>query len=85
MIPTFGLTMRSSPKVRGREALGWGIELKRHEDAKDALFHYGPKTAKFDELTGSAKAELEAGTQLFKYVGNHVFEKTYCESKPSKH
>jgi len=51
------------------------ILLKANEDpaAKDALFHYGPQTAKFDELTGSAKAELEEGTRLFKYIGNHVF------------
>src|SRR5262245_5144808 len=43
------------------------ILLKADEDpaAKDALLHYGPKTAKFDELTGSAKAELEAGRLFF--------------------
>jgi len=51
------------------------ILLKAHEDpaAKDALVHYGPNTAKFDELTGIAKKEMDEGMQLFKYVGNHVF------------
>ena len=58
------------------------ILLRAHEDpaAKDALLHYGPKTAKFDELTGDAKAELAEGTQLFKYVENRV-SKHDAESK----
>ena len=50
------------------------ILLKAADDpaAKEALAAYGPKTAKFDEFKGTAKTELEAGMQLFKYVGHYV-------------
>ena len=52
--------------------------LKAHEDpaAKDALLHYGPRTAKFDEFKGSAQAELETGMQFFKYIGHDITSKT---------
>jgi phosphonate transport system substrate-binding protein len=50
------------------------ILLKAADDptAKEALVAYGPKTAKFDEFKGTAKTELDTGTQLFKYVGHYV-------------
>ena len=59
------------PKIKARIK---DVLLKAHEDpeAKDALLHYGPKTAKFDEFKGSAKTELETGVQLFKYIGHYV-------------
>jgi phosphonate transport system substrate-binding protein len=58
-----------SVKQRIKEVL-----LKANEDplAAEALTHYGPKTAKFDEFKGNARAELETGMQLFKYVGHYL-------------
>jgi phosphonate transport system substrate-binding protein len=56
-------------KARIKEVL-----LKAQEDpaAKEALIHYGPKTAKFDEFKGSAEAELETGRHLVKYIEHRV-------------
>ena len=73
MIELFRKDLDSAVKERIKEVL-----LKAHEDpaAKEALLHYGPKTAKFDEFKGSAQAELETGMQFFKYIGHDVTFKT---------
>jgi hypothetical protein len=55
-------------KARMKEIL-----LRAHEDsaAIDALQAYGPSTAKFDELVGQAKKELDEAMDLNRYFGRN--------------
>jgi phosphonate transport system substrate-binding protein len=64
MIELFRGTLEPSVKARMKEIL-----LRSHEDlaAKEALLAYGPGTAKFDELIGQARKELDEAMDLNRY------------------
>ena len=64
MLELFRSTLESGIKARMKEIL-----LRAHEDpaATAALQAYGPQTAKFDELVGQAKRELEEAMDLNRY------------------
>jgi phosphonate transport system substrate-binding protein len=55
------------PKVKNRLK---EILLRAHEDpeAQEALRHYGPRTAKFDEFRGEARDGLEEAAKLMQYM-----------------
>ena len=61
-------TLDPNVKARMKEIL-----LRAHEDsaAIDALQAYGPSTAKFDELVGQAKKELDEAMDLNRYFGRN--------------
>jgi phosphonate transport system substrate-binding protein len=48
------------------------ILLRAHEDpaAAKALYGYGPRTARFDELVGQAKKELDEAVDLYRYFNS---------------
>jgi len=56
------------PKIKNRLK---EILLRAHEDpeAQEALRHYGPRTAKFDEFKGEAREGLEEAARLMQYRG----------------
>jgi phosphonate transport system substrate-binding protein len=64
MLELFRSTLEPRLKVRLKEIL-----LRAHEDpaAAKALQAYGPGTAKFDELLGAAKRELDEAIDLNRY------------------
>jgi phosphonate transport system substrate-binding protein len=64
MIELFRGTLDGNVKARMRELL-----LRAHDDpaAIEALQAYGPQTAKFDELVGQAKKELDEAMDLHRY------------------
>jgi phosphonate transport system substrate-binding protein len=64
MIELYRTSLEPKIKSRMKEIL-----LRAHEDpvARDAMLAYGPATAKFDELVGHAKKELDEAIDLDRF------------------
>jgi phosphonate transport system substrate-binding protein len=68
MLELFRGTLESNIKTKIKDIL-----LHSHEDpaATEALQAYGPRTAKFDELVGQARKELDEAIDLNRYFGRN--------------